>query len=87
MFLSKHDIYRPLVFYDMKIRAPAPKEVQKYIEQNEVFPRSGDHCRGEGGNCITETENKYLKSHLVPGVPKYHHWVAASRNHSLLTSD
>ena len=37
MFLGKHDIYRPVIFYDMKIRTLAPKEVQKYIEQNEAF--------------------------------------------------
>ena len=87
VFLGKHDIYRPFTFYDMKIRTPAPKEVQKYIEQNEAFSRAGDHCCGEGGDYVTETENKHLKSHLAPGVLKYHHWVAASRNHSLLTSN
>ena len=71
----------------MKIRTLAPKEVQKYIEKNETFSRSGDHCHGEDGDYVTETENKHLKSHLAPGVSKYHPWVAASRNHSLLTSN
>ena len=37
MFLGKHDIYCSVIFYDMKIRTLAPKEVQKYIEQNEAF--------------------------------------------------
>ena len=87
VFLGKHDIYHPFTFYDMKIRTLAPKEVQKYIEQNEAFSRAGDHCCGEGGDYVTETENKHLKSHLALGVPKYHHWVTASRNHSLLTSN
>ena len=85
MFLGKHDIYGLVIFCDMKIRTLAPKDVQKYIEQNEAFSRSGDHCRGEGGDYVMETENKHLKLHLAPGVPKHHQWVVASRNHSLLT--
>ena len=42
MFLGKHDIYHSVMLYYMKIRTLAPKEVQKYIEQNEAFSRSGD---------------------------------------------
>ena len=71
----------------MKIRTLVPKEVQKCIEQNEFFSRSGNHCRGDGGDYVTEIENKHLKSYLAPGIPKYHHWVAASRKHSLLASN
>ena len=37
MFLGKHDIYHSVILYYMKIRTLAPKEVQKYIEQNETF--------------------------------------------------
>ena len=85
MFLGKHDIYGLVICYDMKIRTLAPKEVQKYTEQNEAFSRSGDHCRGEGADYVMETENKHLKLQLAPGVPKYHQWLVASRNHSLLT--
>ena len=38
----------------------------------------------EGGDCITETENKHIKGHLSPGVPAIAHWIKASRNYEML---
>ena len=67
MFIGNHVIYGDLLINDMKIRVEAPPEVQKYIEDNEAFSRSGDPNRGEGGDYITENENRHLKSHLSPG--------------------
>ena len=85
MFIGKHIIYKSLILNDMKLRVEAPAEVRNFINQNESFSRSGDPCRGEGGNYITETENKHLKSHLPPGVPTVNSWIKASRNHAILT--
>ena len=68
----------------MQIRVEAPPEVQEYIMKNESFSRSGDTYRGEGGDYITETENKHIKGHLSPGVPSIAHWIKASRNHEML---
>ena len=53
----------------MKICVEALAEVRNFINQNESFSRSDDSCRGEGGDYITEIENKHLKSHLSPGIP------------------
>ena len=52
-----------------------------YIEANESFSRTGDPCKGEGGDYITEAENRHHKSKLPSGVPTLWHWVAAARNH------
>lgn len=71
MFLNRHDIYRPIIAHDMKMRVLAPDQIKDYISQNETFSRSGDSYRGEGGDYITETENKHLKSNLPPGVPTF----------------
>ena len=87
MFVGNHIIYRDLLINDMKIRVEAPTEVKKYIEDNESFSRSGDPNRGEGGDYITENENRHLKSHLSPGVPTLKQWVIAARNHEMLTEN
>ena len=51
------------------------------MKHNESFECYGDHFRGEGGDYVTETENKHVKSHLSPGVPTLNSWVVASKNH------
>ena len=84
MFIGNHLIYQTLIINDMQIRVEAPPEVQEYIMKNESFSRSGDTYRGEGGDYITETENKHIKGHLSPGVPSIAHWIKASRNHEML---
>ena len=71
----------------MKIRVEALAEVRNFINQNESFSRSGDSCRGEGGDYITEIENKHLKSHLSPGIPTVNSWIKASWNHVILTKN
>ena len=81
MFIGNHHIYKELIVSDMTIRVQAPEVVQNYIERNESFSRSGNEYRGEGGDYITENENRYLKSHLPPGVPTLQSWVIAARNH------
>ena len=87
MFIGKHIIYKSLILNDMKLCVEAPAEVRNFINQNESFSRSGGPCRGEGGDYITETENKHLKSHLPPGVPTVNSWIKASRNHAILTKN
>ena len=87
MFSGKHGIYQPLIVKDMQIRVEAPPQVKLFIERNESFDRSGDNLRGEGGDYVTEVENKHLKSHLSPGVPTLSSWVNASRNHETLTKN
>ena len=47
----------------MQIRVEAPPEVQEYIMKNESFSGSGNIYHGEGGDYITETENKHIKGH------------------------
>ena len=71
----------------MKICLEVPAELHNFINQNKSFSRSGDPCRGEGGNYITETENKHLKSHLSPGISTVNSWIKASRNHAILTKN
>ena len=71
----------------MKIPVEASAEVRNFINQKESFSRSGDPCRGEGGDYITETENKHLKSHFSPGIPTVNRWIKASRNHAILTKN
>ena len=80
MFIGKHIICKSLILNNMKIHVEAPAEVCNFI-------RSGDPCRGEGGDYITETENKHLKSHLPPGIPTVNSWIKASRNHVILTKN
>ena len=79
--------YNHLILNDMKIRVEAPAVVINFINQNESFSRSGDPCRGEGGDYITETENKYLKLHLSPCIPIVNIWIKASRNNVILTKN
>ena len=68
----------------MQIRVEAPDDINKFIAGNESFAVSGNNCRGEGGDYITEIENKHLKTHLPPGIPILKHWVEAARNHEVL---
>ena len=75
--------YRDIIVNDMQIRVEAPDDINKFIARNESFSVSGHNCRGEGGDFITEIENKHLKSHLPPGVPTLKHWVEAARNHEV----
>jgi hypothetical protein len=62
------------------VRTKAPIEIKEFIENNEAYSRSGKQHVAEGGNYITENENRALKSHLPPGVPTL-------KNKSLLPSD
>ena len=79
--------YNHLILNDMKIGVEAPAVVTNFINQKESFSRSGDPCRGEGGDYITETENKHLKLHLSPGIPTVNIWIKASRNNVILTKN
>ena len=83
MFIGNHMTYRDIIVNDMQIRVEAPDDINKFIARNESFSVSGHNCRGEGGDFITEIENKHLKSHLPPGVPTLKHWVEAARNHEV----
>ena len=87
MFIGNHGIYRSLLLNDMRVRVTAPEEIRKFMSANESFSRSGDHFRGEGGDYITETENKHLKSHLPLRDPTIKRWRSASRNHKPLTEN
>ena len=71
----------------MKIRVQTLKELADYIGRNESFSRSGDTLRGEGGDYVTEKENRHLKSHLPPGVPTLQSWIISSRNHQKLVKN
>ena len=84
MFTGKHDICKPLIVTDMRIRAEVPDAVKECIKRNESFDRSNDHTRGESGDYITETENKHLKGRLSLGVPTVQNWVIASTIHGRL---
>jgi hypothetical protein len=79
MYLGKHAIYQQLLISDMSNRVNAPGEVKEYMDRNEAFSRSGDDTRGEGGDYVTEAENRTLKSHLPPGIPTEENWRVASR--------
>ena len=83
MFIGNHLIYQTLMITNMQIRVEVPPEAQ-YIMRNEPFSRSGNTCCGEGGEYITETENKHIKRHVSPGVPSIAHWIKASRNDKML---
>ena len=84
MFIGNHLIYQTILSNDMKERLECPKEVYDFITGNESFSRSGNEYRGEGGDFITENENKHIKGHLGSGVPTLQHWIRASRNHEKL---
>ena len=85
-FIGKH-IYKSLILNNTKIGVEAPAEVCNFINQNKSFSRSGDPCRVEGGDYITETENKHLKLYLSPGIPIVNSWIKASRNHAILAKN
>ena len=59
----------------------------KLISRNESYSRSGDPSKGEGGDYVTENENRHLKSHLSPGLPSLKNWQEAARNHNILTKN
>jgi hypothetical protein len=80
MYTGRHTIYQNLLLNDKTVRTAAPSEVRDFITNNEAYSRSGEPNKGEGGDYITENENRALKSHLPPGVPTLHSWVEASRN-------
>lgn len=71
----------------MLIRTNAPEQVLQYIELNESFSRSGDDCKGEGGDYVTESQNRSLKSILPPGKPTVKDWQTSSRCHNLLSEN
>lgn len=79
VYTGKHPIYQELLMNDMKIRVTAPEEVRNYIQRNESFSKSSDTSSGEGGDYVTEAENRNLKTHLPPGVPTLESWIQASR--------
>lgn len=79
MYVGKHAIYQQLLYRDMQIRVEAPPEVSAYIRDKESFSRSGDESRGEGGDYITENENRILKKNLPPGVPTLQSYKVFSR--------
>ena len=84
MFIGKHRIYRKLIYRDMQTRIEAPKDIKAYIECNESFSRSGDETRGQGGDYVTEEENRDLKNCLPPGIPTLQSWQWASRCNMML---
>ena len=84
MFIGRHRIYRKLIYRDMQTRLEAPDEVKSYIKRNESFSKSGDDTRGQGGDYVTEEENKSVKSNLPPGVPTLQNWQWASRCNGML---
>jgi hypothetical protein len=78
-FVGNHRIYRQLICRDLQIRMLAPPSVAEYLQSVEAFSASGDPTKGEGGDFITENQNRTLKHHLPPGVPTLQHWQTASR--------
>ena len=60
------------------------RKFNDFITSSKSFTRSGDEYRGEGGDFITENENKHIKGHLGLGVPTLQHWIRAIRNHEKL---
>ena len=69
------------------ILSEAPEEIKTFISRNESYSRSGDPSKGEGGDYVTKNDNRYLKSHLSPGVPSLKNWQGAARNHDILTKN
>ena len=63
------------------------KEIKTFISTNESYSRSGGPSKGEGGDYVTENENRHLKSHLSPGVPFLKNWQEAARNYNILTKN
>ena len=66
MIINNHVIYRDLI--------RSTKEIKTFISRNESYSRSGDPSKGEGGDYVTKNDNRYLKSHLSPGVPSLKNW-------------
>ena len=55
-----------------------------FLETNLI---QGQASKGEGGDYVTENENRHLKSHLSPGLPSLKNWQEAARNHNILTKN
>lgn len=84
MYAGKHPIYQKILYNDMVVRVCAPEILKEYICRNESFSATGDSTKGEGGDYLTEGENRGLKSHLPPGKPTLELWQQSSRCHSKL---
>ena len=84
MYIGKHRLYRKLIHRDMQTRVEAPAELLSYIESNESYSKSGDPTRGQGGDYVTEEENRTLKSSLPPGIPTLQTWQWTSRCNDIL---
>ena len=80
------DFYSDLlfkIFLSLKCYRAGMRRIYDFITSNKSFSRSSDEYR-EGGDYITENENKHIKGHLGPRVSTFQHWVTASRNHDKL---
>ena len=69
MFKNNHVIYCDLIINDMRIQIEAPEKIETFISRNESYSRSGHPSKGEGGDYVTENENRHLKNHPSLGVP------------------
>ena len=69
MLKNKHVIYCDLIINDMRIQIEAPEKNKTFISRNESYSRSGHPSKGEGGDYVTENENRHLKNHPSLGVP------------------
>ena len=87
MFIGNHLIYQTILLNDIKKRLEVPKEVYDFITGSKSFSRSGNEYGGEGGDYITENENKHIKGHLGSGAPTSQYWIRASRNHGKLQAN
>ena len=85
-FINNHLICRDLIINGRRVRIEAPEEIT-FISRIESYSRSGDPSNREGGDYVTENENRHLKSHLSPGVPSLKNWQEAARNHDILTKN
>ena len=53
----------------MRIQIEAPEKIKTFISKNKSYSRSGHPSKGEGGDYVTENENRYLKNHPSLGIP------------------
>ena len=58
-----------------------------FLETNLIQGQVTLAKEGEGGDYVTENENRHLKSHLSPSVPSLKNWQEAARNHNILTKN
>ena len=86
-FINNHLICRDLIINGRRVRIEAPEEIKTFISRIESYSRSGDPSNREGGDYVTENENRHLKSHLSPGVPSLKNWQEAARNFDILTKN